>query len=409
MVTLPAIDKFGFVIFLRTSRHFATAVPNINPNISQNQMAATFQSTFDQFVEELEVTFPELADGIKAAKAFPKEHLIKQFRVLYRGKAMLVAVRDDAFFEADVELLPGVRMTPKLWGEISKTTKNAIWNYLSSLILLSAADSSTEEDTFWNDEEFKKSMENMMAGLKQAAGAAGGGSGASGAAGDANPFAAFGDMGGIFTKLREMAESFSSAGASGAAAGGSGAAGGLPEFKLPERMFKGHIAKMARELAEEFKPEEFGISPELLNSQDPAKVFEYLQELFTKNPEKLMGAAQRIAKKLQTKFLRGEIRREEIISEVEELMKEFSENEAFKSIFGNLGELLQMSAKATGNEGSERRRAVQERLRKKAAEKEAKKTTSASTDLVALAAADAVAAALLAEEDAKKKKAGKKH
>ncbi len=374
-------------------------------------MAATFQSTFDQFVEELEVTFPELADGIKAAKAFPKEHLIKQFRVLYRGKAMLVAVRDDAFFEADVELLPGVRMTPKLWGEISKTTKNAIWNYLSSLILLSAADSSTEEDTFWNDEEFKKSMENMMAGLKQAAGAVGGGSGASGAAGDAaNPFAAFGDMGGIFTKLREMAESFGSAGASGAAAGGSGSgAGGLPEFKLPERMFKGHIAKMARELAEEFKPEEFGISPELLNSQDPAKVFEYLQELFTKNPEKLMGAAQRIAKKLQTKFLRGEIRREEIISEVEELMKEFSENEAFKSIFGNLGELLQMSAKATGNEGSERRRAVQERLRKKAAEKEAKKTTSASTDLVALAAADAMAASLLAEEDAKKKKYGKKH
>ncbi len=363
-------------------------------------MAATFQSTFDQFVEELEVTFPELADGIKAAKAFPKEHLIKQFRVLYRGKAMLVAVRDDAFFEADVELLPGVRMTPKLWGEISKTTKNAIWNYLSSLILLSAADSSTEEDTFWNDEEFKKSMENMMAGLKQAAGAASG-------AGDANPFAAFGDMGGIFTKLREMAESFGSGAAAGGA-GGSGA-GGLPEFKLPERMFKGHIAKMARELAEEFKPEEFGISPELLNSQDPAKVFEYLQELFTKNPEKLMGAAQRIAKKLQTKFLRGEIRREEIISEVEELMKEFSENEAFKSIFGNLGELLQMSAKATGNEGSERRRAVQERLRKKAAEKEAKKTTSASTDLVALAAADAMAASLLAEEDSKKKKAGKKH
>ncbi len=377
-------------------------------------MAATFQSTFEQFVEELSSTFPELADGIKAARAFPQEHLVKQFRTIYRGKAMLVAVRDEVFFEAPVEILPGVIMTPKLWGEISKGTKTAIWNYLSSLILLSAADSSTEEDTFWNDEEFKRSMENMMEGLKAAAGAAGAASaaGGAGAAGASNPFAAFGggDMGGLFGKLREMAESFSNAAGAAGAAGGAGGAGGLPEFKLPERMFKGHIAKMAKELAEEFKPEEFGISPELLNTQDPAKIFEYLQELFTKNPEKLMGAAQRIAKKLQAKFLRGEIRREEIIAEVEELMKEFSENEAFKSIFGNLGELLQMSAKATGNEGSERRRAVQERLRKKAAEKESKKTALVPADAaIAAAAADAAAAALLAEEATKtKKKSSKK-
>jgi hypothetical protein len=379
---------------------------------------ATFQSTFDQFVGELEATFPELKDGIKAARAFPKEHLAKQFRVMYRGKAMLVAVRDEVFFADDVEILPGVTMTPKLWGEISKATKKAIWNYLSSLILLTAADDATEEDTFWNDEEFKRCMENMMAGLKDAAGASTGGAGGSasnaagGAGAGANPFAAMGDMSGLFGKLREMAESFSNAGASGAsAAGAAGAAGGLPEFKIPERMFKGHIAKMARELAEEFKPEEFGISPELMNTQDPAKVFEYLQELFTKHPEKLMSAAQRIAKKLQTKFLRGEIKRDEIIAEVEELMKEFSENEAFKSIFGNLGELLQMSAKATGNEGSERRRAVQERLRKKAAEKDAKKTALVPADaaaVAAVAAADAAAAALLAEEDSKKKKPTKK-
>ncbi len=180
----------------------------------------------------------------------------------------------------------------------------------------------------------------------------------------------------------------------------------MPEFKIPERLYKGHIAKMARELAEEFKPEEFGISPEMLETQDPGKVFEYLQEVFTKNPERLMSAAQRIAKKLQTKFLRGEIKREEIIAEIEELMKEFSENEAFNAIFGNLGELLSSSAKATGNEGSERRRVVQERLRKKAAEKEAKKATMALPDAAAIAAAEAAAAALLAEDDKKKK--GKK-
>ncbi len=366
------------------------------------KMAATFHSTFTQFVDELESTFPELAEGLKAARAFPEDALVKQFQTLFRGKAMLVAMREEAVFTAGpVEILPGVVMTPKLWGEISKNTRKAIWNYLSSLILLSAADNGTdEEDSFWNDEMFKKSMESMMAGLKEAGetmkggvgGAASSGAGAGGAAaaGAAGALPFLGDMGGLFGKLREMAESFAS---------GKEGEGSLPEFKLPERLFKGHIAKMAKELADEFKPEEFGISPEMLDSQDPSKVFEYLQELFTRNPERLMGAAQRIAKKLQTKFLRGEIRRDEIIAEVEELMREFSENEAFKAIFGNLGELLQASAKATGNEGSERRRVVQERLRKKAAEKAAKKTDGSIIPAAdAVAAAEAAAAALLAEE-----------
>ncbi len=349
----------------------------------------TFQSTFAQFVEDLEGTYPELGPALAACKALGETEVVLKYRELYKGKAMLVAMREQALFATGHEILPGVVITAKLWKEVSKKTQAAMWNYMSSLILLSAADD-TEGDGFWEDAEFKKSMEDMMKNLKDAAGMPAAGAGAGG---DANPFSA---MGGIFEKLKGMAGLF----------GKMGEAGAMPEFKIPERLYKGHIAKMARELAEEFKPEEFGISPEMLETQDPGKVFEYLQEVFTKNPERLMSAAQRIAKKLQTKFLRGEIKREEIIAEIEELMKEFSENEAFNAIFGNLGELLSSSAKATGNEGSERRRVVQERLRKKAAEKEAKKATMALPDAAAVAAAEAAAAALLAE-DAKNKK-GKK-
>jgi hypothetical protein len=343
----------------------------------------TFQSTFAQFVEDLEGTYPELSDTLATCKALPEEDVIRKYRDLYKGKAMMVAMREPSLFATAHEILPGVVITAKLWKEVSKKTQGAMWNYMSSLILLSAADD-TEGEGFWEDTEFKKSMEDMMKNLKDAAGMPAAGAGDSG---DTNPFSA---MGGIFEKLKGMAGLFGSMGDKS-----------MPEFKIPERLYKGHIAKMAKELAEEFKPEEFGISPEMLETQDPAKVFEYLQEVFTKNPEKLMSAAQRIAKKLQTKFLRGEIKREEIITEIEELMKEFSDNEAFNAIFGNLGELLSSSAKATGNEGSERRRVVQERLRKKAAEKEAKKSL-ALPDAAAVAAAEAAAAALLAE-DAKKK------
>jgi hypothetical protein len=143
-------------------------------------------------------------------------------------------------------------------------------------------------------------------------------------------------------------------------------------------------------------------------------VFTYLQELFTKNPETLMSAAKKIASKIQKKFETGAIKREDIIREAEELMAEFQENDAFSSLFGSLGEILKGSEKESGNEGSARRREVQERLRKQKAEKDAKKAAAAGVvpqntfSVVQEAAANAAMAALLAEEDSTKKNKGKR-
>jgi hypothetical protein len=370
----------------------------------------TFASTYAQFLEDLEGTFPELSGALTTIKTLPEEDAKRTFRETWKPHLAALAARDAATLftgsEEGSEIMSGIRITRKLWQEVDDATHKAIWNYLSSLALLSAVD---EEGDVWNEEEFKRSMEEMMRGLKTAAEAA------EGAGESANPFAAFADMGGLFEKLRDMATGFAKEAEGAAAGAGSAGAGG---FKIPERIFKGHIARMAKELADEFKPEDFGISPEMLETNDPAKIFEYLQEIFTKKPDLLMSAAQRIGRKIQAKFQRGEIRREEIIAEVEELMKEFSENEAFNALFGQLGEILQSSAKATGNEGSERRRQVQERLRKKAAEKEAEKarragvgtSVGATGSAAAVAAAEAAAAALLAEEaaGADRKASGKK-
>jgi hypothetical protein len=116
----------------------------------------------------------------------------------------------------------------------------------------------------------------------------------------------------------------------------------------------------------------------------------------------LMTAAQKIAKKIQAKFQRGEIKREDIIREAEELMKEFSDNEAFSELFGSLGEMFKGSEKESGNEGSARRREVQERLRRKAAEKAAARPVPSNTVRVSSEAelrAAAAAHALLMEEE----------
>ena len=225
----------------------------------------------------------------------------------------------------------------------------------------------------------------------------------------------------IFEKLAKMAEGFGMKDISGAFEGlGGTGPDGKPKFKIPERLFKGHIAKIAEEIVSEFNPEDFGLSPEILNSNDPTKIFTFLQEIFTQKPDMLIGIAQRIAKKIQAKFQRGDFNRDELIREAEELMKEFSDNEAFSGLFEQLGEMLKGGEKESGNEGSARRREVQERLKKKAAEKAAKKAATASASASAAggagvgvsagaaAAADAAANELLMEDSAAKAKAAKK-
>jgi hypothetical protein len=334
-------------------------------------MAVSFTTTYTQFVDDLKGTFPEFASTLDAAacdEAF--------FTRIWKSHTKDVAEQNAAVFAGEgIELVPGFRMTEALWKEISSSTQTVIWKYLSSLLLLTAVSDGAD----WDLSGFNADMEEMMRKLR-----------------DGEPTMGMGEeMGNLFQKFAKMAESFGFKDVSGAEA---------PKFKIPERLFKGHIAKIAEELIHEFKPEDFGISAEMLETKDPARIFQFLQEIFTKKPELMMSAAQKIAKKIQAKFQRGEIRREDIIREAEELMKEFSDNDAFSNLFGSIGEMFKDSDKESGNEGSARRREVQERLRRKAAEK---KTATAETNTIVPAGAEAAAlasmAALLREEDEEKK------
>lgn len=352
----------------------------------------SFAGMYEQFVAELKTTFPEFSSSITEASTLPDVRL--RFTEVWRNHTKNVATQNNAIFTpTGIEIIPGFVMTASLWSELSKTTQNAIWKYVSSLLLL-AANMETEGKSFWDLSGFQADMEEMMKHLKTDGSAA--------------------DMKGIFENLGKMAESF------GFKDFGKDMSGASSKFKIPERLFKGHIAKIAEELVKEFKPEDFGISPDVLESDDPARVFTYLQELFTKNPETLMSAAKKIASKIQKKFETGAIKREDIIREAEELMAEFQENDAFSSLFGSLGEILKGSEKESGNEGSARRREVQERLRKQKAEKDAKKAAAAASaasgggvpqntfSAVQEAAANAAMAALLAEDDSLKKQKGKR-
>jgi len=354
---------------------------------SASSAPVSFTSTYASFLDDLKGTFPEYTAALTLASTMPD--LETRFVEVWRVHAAAVAAQDVAVFDgAGIELVPGFVMTRTLWAELGAGSHAAIWKYLSTLLLLAAS----HNDTMWDLSGFQQSMEEMMKHLKESTDGFGGDGGAEG-------------FSSLFEKIGKMAETFGLKDLSGAAS----------NFKIPERLFKGHIAKIVEELVKEFKPEDFGITPEMLEAKDPKDVFGYLQEIFTKKPDMLMAAGQKIAKKLQAKFASGSIKRDEIIREVEELMKEFSDNEAFSELFGGLGDMLKSSDKETGNEGSARRREVQERLRRKAAEKAARHTGgvtafggagTAPTNSVAYndaEAAAAITALLLEEEEAKAK------
>ena len=314
-----------------------------------------FKQVYNQYLAEVGLTFPELEKACDAA--LTKSHM--DFSKSVAPVLHSIAARDSTIFTKEGAVVaPGVVVTKKMWSECGKGTQKALWDYLSSLVLLAAHEQRNSISSSDNDFASVFDISGAENDLKKM-------------------FKDLGDQfskqsfNGFFEGIKEAAENLKEK------FGPMGISGEMP--KIPERLFKGHIARIAEELAKDFNPEDFGIPPEMLESNDTGKIFEYLQTVFTQKPELLMQGAKKIANRIQEKLKRGEVKREDLIREAEELMGEFQNNPMFKDIFEQLGATL----KGAGGEAfgggsssseSERRRVVQERLRKKMeAKKNAKK------------------------------------
>jgi len=336
-----------------------------------------FAAVYQQFLGEMELTFPELE---KSAAAAFKNTSWAEFSKSIAPVLHQIAVRDGSIFtDKGAAIAPGVVMTKKLWKDAGTGTQKAIWDFLSSLVLLASYE--------------KRHSTNSVrgAGTTDAADTA-----AESADSEEPDFSKFFDVSGADVDLRKMFENLGSqfSGQSfssffdgikeaaesmkeqfGAAMGVSG------ELPLPEKMFKGHIAKIAEDLAREFKPEDFGLSAEMLEGGDSAATFEYLQTIFSKNPELLMRGAKKIASRIQDKLKNGSVTREQLIAEAEELMQSFKDNPMFKQVFEQLNAGLRgagdFGMSGGSGEPSARRKAAVDRLREKLAAKQAAKKPDA--------------------------------
>ncbi len=289
------------------------------------EFKSIFQSKYEEFCEDLLLTFPELQPFVAAAKALSPEERLSRFHdeVLPHAAPNRDAKLCPAF------VLPGVALTPALWAEISDGTQSIIQEYLTLLAVCCLFDSgdATKENIFGGPamEDFLKSMKTKMSE-------------------------------GDFENLaKKMAGLFGMDGSK------------MP--KLPEKFLKGHLARLAEEIMREFSPADLGLDEETIKKceSDPMNAFEMLMKMYTTNPNFIANAVQKIGKRLQAKIQSGSIRPTEIVAEAEELMKTFSENPAFTDLMETFRGMFGMDdlVKAPGPVGASARRSIiQERLRK---------------------------------------------
>jgi len=311
--------------------------------MSTPNLLDTFHAKYEEFAADLLQTFPELSEQVKAALAIEKGDR----PTVYTAKVLTIrkGLPNENMEKTPGQVLPGVHITQDLWDSVGEKSKKAINEYVSILSLCVAfqegmAGSFSKE---WMDKMMKDAHESMgkldFESISQTF------------------FKAFG--------------------------GKDGKGAGMPP--LPERFLKGKLAKLAEDMVREFKPEDFGLSAEEMAKceSNPQMAFEILMKASMMNPSTIQKAMMRVAKKLQEKVQRGELRPQELAAEAEELMKEFESHpafvelmETFRSAFGTDN---MQQAKAQGREPEARLSLIQQRLRKKAEEKGLKKPVSSGS------------------------------
>jgi hypothetical protein len=308
-------------------------------------MSDIFNDKYSEFARDLQGACPELTDKIAVALALSPE----ERRIEFRRLVLPHCTPSNNTKEIPAFVLPGVSMPESVWEILSERSKKAIKEYLSvlSFSLMFDSDSSTDPSTAgWTAEWAKKMMNDMKSKMDNI------------------------DFAGLSEKIAKMF---------GASATGPG---GIPE--LPEKFMKGQIAKLAEEIVKEFKMEDFGIEPAVMEAagNDPSKAFQVMMEVFMQNPRNLQNTIQKLGKKLQQKVQSGALRPQELVAEAEELMKTFSENPEFVSLMESFRQAFgfedKETAQAAGRDNDNRLSIARNRLRKKLEERKAAAAAAAA-------------------------------
>ena len=299
----------------------------------EKSLDSIFQKKYTEFCNDLIETYTEKSREIAVARSLSETERMQRFRAEVLPTAGNPS-RNPA--QSPGVVLPGVEIEPAHWSSFSPNSQKAIQEYVT---LLSFTCMFGDPENPWNPMDLSGNspsrawMDDMLNQWKDKLSK---------------------------VDFKNLTEKIMGIFGNGANA-----------FQMPERFLKGQLAKLAEELVREFKPEDFGLSAEELGEtdSDPQRAFQLLMNIYTQKPEILQNAMKRIAKRLQDKVRRGELRPQELAAEAEEMMKQFTDNpafvelmETFRSVFGFED---QETARAAGRDGDGRLALARQRLRAK--------------------------------------------
>lgn len=315
----------------------------------------SFTKIMGDMMNDMLNVFPELEDNLdnhlsvlwKQESHTPLEVVTAATAVMeYCGKVYPARFFDILYENTDIfsgeepcYLLPGIDYRA-LWKEdISDSTRTTIWKYLQ-LILFSSVSNISDGESFGdtadlfkaiNEDEFKKKLEETMAGMQDMF------NGVEGEEGSSN----------INLDDLPNAESLHAHVAG---------------------MMDGKLGALAKEIAEETAA---NLDMDFENATSVNDVFAKLM----KDPTKIMSMVKDVGSKLDEKIKSGDIKESELLEEASELMKKMKEMPGMENIQSMLGKMglggkkLNTSAMQAHMERTMRMAQQKERLRARAGEK----------------------------------------
>jgi hypothetical protein len=367
------------------------------------QIPANFNSMVYDFVTDLTTTFPEFSFLWKRwntpdMSLTDQDELFRHFTKVFPERFFDILYQNDDIFNPDNNIntafLPNVDFKLLIHcGNITETTKNAIWKYLQ-LILISVIGSVQNKSTFGDTaslfegfddkvihEKLNETIDNISNFFKDL-----GTNDATTEEGDRTNSAEFAEkmtpdnMPDFAQMEEEMRKAFQNESSKE-----------MPNaedlHKHLQGLFDGKIGCLAKELAEEISVD----MQNLFQEEEGAESIQSTQDLLKKmikNPKKMMDLMKTIGDKLQKKMKSGEITEEEIMKEASELMGKMKGmggmgKGGFADIMKNLAQgMIGKNARfnATAFNNMEKKMSAKERMRAKLAQKRqatAEKTTPA--------------------------------
>jgi hypothetical protein len=129
-----------------------------------------FNDMMEQFLNELNMTFPENKSVIKFQASFellrnttPRK-ILDNFMDAVTPYTKKIMSRDETFITEDAKNIPTISEIDlgTMWGQASEQTKGAIWQYLHTLIVLGTTIKSFPSDTLTMIEELAQKCASQM-------------------------------------------------------------------------------------------------------------------------------------------------------------------------------------------------------------------------------------------------------